>query len=78
MRSSRLVQIGCVIAIGSIAGLLCHRLLPSEMQSAWRDGLSIAVAWLVVLVLAWPFRLGHEDVWWWPFAPPGSKDRGEA
>jgi len=75
MRSTQLVRIAWVLAIGSLASILCWLLFPADMP--WRDGLSIAVGWIVVFLLAWRMRLHHEQFWWWPFHPPGAGDDDE-
>ncbi len=77
MRGSRRLRIASIFVIGCMAAVLCYLLVPS-LSSAWRGALSIVTGWGIVFFLAWRSKLGHEDLWWWPFAPPRPKDDGES
>jgi hypothetical protein len=75
MRNAQLVRIAWVLSIGSLVSILCWLLLPSD--TPWRDVLIPAIGWIVVFLLAWRLRLHHEQLWWWPFHPPGDRDDDE-
>jgi Flp pilus assembly protein TadB len=70
VRSSRFRSVGVALAAGCLAAVLAYLVLPSALSSAWRGVVSVALGWLVVFLLAWRLRLGHADLWWWPFAVP--------
>jgi hypothetical protein len=77
VRSRWFWRLAGVLVAGCLASGVAYMLLPSSWSGAWRGTLSAVFGWLVVFLLAWRLGLGHEDVWWWPFAPPRSHDDSE-